>query len=335
MKKYFVVFCILFATSACAQTQKGTPCFGTNTATCSCTLTNVQAGWHIKLFGATHSGSVVSSVVSDANDVITQDPNSPQNNAGEGMAFVYDIPQANTFAGTEKFTLTLTSQANSIFWSCSAWANLGGLDSSTGRSFSSTTTPSAGSVTTTQAGDTLFAVLGQYPATDSVSTTNGWTILDCDSTVSARGCSAFKVASSAAAYSDGWALGFANSGAAILTASKQSSPPATAVIQLLWNDGTSVAGTATLFLEGTQETKVDSKALDSTGTVSTNAALDPTQSYKLSVADPTGVSLGEELSAPMPQSVSSSILSLLSGNKFVVTLNKTDHSVVSAKLTPR
>lgn len=299
----------------------------------------VQAGQLIYVatrYNASLSVSGVSDNCSAGASAYTQDPHSPlwASDWSTGLA-VYYADGVHGGACTISVNYPESPNPGSVevvvlngVWASGAW------DASAGATFTTATaTPSAGSVTTTAANDVLVEAVALL-SSDSYAVTGSYGLLNVD-TSWGRMAAAAEVAAVPGSYAGGLTLGSATTGAALLTAFKASVQPPTAVLQLLWDDGTSVAGTAKLFLEGTQEAQVDSKALDSTGTVSTTAALDPTQSYKLTLTDPTGTSLGEELSAPMPQAMSSGVLTLLGNNKFIVTLHKSDHSVASAKLAPR
>jgi len=111
-------------------------------------------------------------------------------------------------------------------------------------------------------------------------------------------------------------------------------PAITAEMQFTYDDGSAVAGTATLYqCMQAACTQLDAGSLDSTGTVATGKVLDPTQSYKLTLKG-DAFSL-EEVSVPMPATMNASILMTLATNKIVVTLHRGDNSLLFAKLVAR
>jgi hypothetical protein len=272
-------------------------------------------------------------------DSYTQDPQSPQRapDFSTGLSVYY---ASGVRGGTCSVSVSYSGAPNpgSVeLIVLNGVAASGSWDGSAGATFTTATaTPSSGSVSTTTGNDVLVEAVALMSA-DTYTPTGSYALIDTDP-LWKRMAIAAEVTTATGSYASGWTLKTATTGAAMLTAFKGSGAPTqanTGELQLLWDDGTSVAGTATLYQEGTTETKVDSKALDSTGTVTTSAAIDPTKSYKLSVVDPTGASLGQELTAPLPSTLSSGVLAIMSSNKLVVTLRKADRSVASAKLAPQ
>lgn len=217
---------LLCASSAWGQTHiQDNFCEASNATFCDCPLSNVGTGHFIVVTGSVQSSHTVSTITSTAGDTFAQNSHSPQNNSGNAETYLYAVYNSIAQSGTDNFRITYSSSANTLVSTCSEWSGMltsGVEDTSVSANYSSTTTPSAGSVTIAQAKELLIGTLGNNAASCSETFTanNGYTLLHGAS--NSRGAAEYKMVSSTGTYSDGWSLSNSCSGAAILGAYKAS-----------------------------------------------------------------------------------------------------------------
>jgi hypothetical protein len=217
-----LLFCALPAEASLSVVQH---CFTTaHTASVSCTLGSNVGATHLLsvTIGTQSSVSITSVTDNDSGGANTYTLDKSQLSSGNGLAAAYYVCSAN--AGSDTITVAYSSAPNTSWLEAaeiSGNATSNCLDTSVAANFTSTTTPSAGSVTTTNANDILIASgAGCSGGTCSTWTATGsYTQLDSQGAVT-RGASEYRIVSSTNTYSDSWSLSASNSGAAILEAFK-------------------------------------------------------------------------------------------------------------------
>src|SRR5260370_10314511 len=196
---------------------------------------------------------------------------------------------ASNIAGGIAATVTVhfSSPVSYLALGVHEYAGLTGTDGCTGALGQSGTPASA---LTTTAPDLLFSIAVEDSVSSGISLTPpaGFTALENLATAaptSAPYADAHSLQSLPLTLVASWTLSPSQSWISLLADFQAANTQPTLIAKLIYDDGTPVAGSAVLYLEGATETQVATAPLDASGKTFTTVAIDPTKSYRVVVDD--------------------------------------------------
>jgi hypothetical protein len=198
----------------------GQTCFqATAGSTMTCALTGLTAGSALVVGIGTANAATLSTINDGGcSDSFTADANSGQTDASDGIVYLYAA--GNIAGGNCMISVTFGASPSSAFvGAVEIKAALGSpRDTSIAANYSSSTTPTAGSITTGAASEMLIGAYVHTSGNRSEAATNSYTLLGT-ANGSFRGNMEYRLVSATGSYADGWST-LSTSGSAILAGYK-------------------------------------------------------------------------------------------------------------------